>query len=177
MVSPPADNSPAPELAGRLRLATARLARQLRLQAGTGLSASQHSALATIEVHGPLTLGDLAAREQVAPPTITKVVGRLEDDGLVDRTTDARDRRVCLVSITGEGRRRLDRSRARRDAALATRLEQLSRADLERLAGAIDVLEAIAQPAPATDETEPVRDEPAPAKNEAAPAAASGRRP
>lgn len=170
MASPPADNSPAPELAGRLRLATARLARQLRLQAGTGLSASQHSALATIEAHGPLTLGDLAVREQVAPPTITKVVGRLEHEGLVDRTTDASDRRVCLVSITGEGRRRLDRSRARRDAALADRLALLSPADLERLAGAIDVLEAIAQAGSA-------RDEPAPATDEPAPAAGPGRRP
>lgn len=147
-----APRSAAHDLAGRLRLATARLARQLRLQADTGLSASQHSALASIETHGPLTLGDLAAREQVAPPTVTKVVGRLEDDGLVDRTVDPADRRVSRVSITPEGRRRLDRSRARRDAALAERLATLSPGDLDRLGHAVDVLEALVDTAPAPDD-------------------------
>src|SRR5690606_38849179 len=107
----------------------------------------------------------------------TKVVGRLEDDGLVDRTTDASDRRVCLVSITAEGRRRLDRSRARRDAALAARLRQLSGRDLERLAGAIDVLETIAQTPPATDEPPPATDELTPGRGEPRPASRPGRRP
>jgi DNA-binding MarR family transcriptional regulator len=155
MASPTAPRSPAYDLAGRLRLATARLARQLRLQADTGLSASQHSALASIEAHGPLTLGDLATREQVTPPTITKVAGRLEDDGLVDRTVDPADRRVSRVSITAEGRRRLERSRARRDAALAERLAVLDASDVERLRGAVDVLEALVDTSPAPDD-EPV---------------------
>jgi DNA-binding MarR family transcriptional regulator len=132
------------ELAARLRLATARLARQLRQQAGTGLSPSQHAALASIELHGPLTLGRLARIEQVAPPTVTKVVSRLEDDGLVTRTVDDTDRRVSRVRTTAAGRRRLEHSRKRRDAWLARRLHAEEAAELRRLADALPLLEKLA---------------------------------
>lgn len=137
------------EVAHRLRLATARLARLLRQQAGTGLSPSQHSVLASIDVKGSLTLGELAAIEQVAPPTITKVVSKLEDDGLVLRTIDDRDRRVARVSISQVGRARLDQSRNRRNAWLTRRLEQADPADIARLADALDVLESLAEAPPA----------------------------
>jgi DNA-binding MarR family transcriptional regulator len=132
------------ELAGRLRLATARLHRRLRQEADTGLSPSQQSALATIETQGPLTLGDLAAAEQVTPPTITKVVARLEDEGLIDRTVDPSDRRITRVSTTAEGRRRLEHSRARRNAFLAARLDELGPDPVRRLNAAIDALEELA---------------------------------
>lgn len=140
MTSPPTS---VVDIAGRLRRATARLGRQLRLQAGTGLSASLHSALASIESHGPLTLGQLAAREHVAPPTITRVVSRLEEAGLVHRDIDPTDRRVSRVSITAEGRDRLERSRVQRNAMLADRLSLLTPDQIERLAGALDVLELL----------------------------------
>jgi DNA-binding MarR family transcriptional regulator len=131
------------ELAARLRVAVARLARQLRQQAGTGLSPSQQSALVTIETEGPMTLGDLAQAEQVAPPSITKVVARLEDDGLVSRAVDDNDRRVVRVSITAEGRRRLDHSRSRRNAWLARQVRGLEREERDRLLSALDVLEQL----------------------------------
>jgi DNA-binding MarR family transcriptional regulator len=131
------------ELAGRLRLASARLHRRLRQEADTGLSPSQQSALGTIELHGPITLGDLAAAEQVTPPTITKVIARLEEDGLVDRTVDPTDRRIVRVSATHEGRRRLEDSRARRNAFLAVRLEELGPDAVRRLHDAIDALEEL----------------------------------
>jgi DNA-binding MarR family transcriptional regulator len=137
-----------PELAHRLRLATARLARLLRQQVGTGLSPSQHSILVSIDVNDSLTLGELAAIEQVAPPTITKIVSKLEDDGLVLRTVDDRDRRVARVSISEVGRARLDQSRSRRDAWLTRRLEQADPADIARLADTLDVLEALAEAPP-----------------------------
>src|SRR5215204_5725310 len=104
------------DVAARMRLATARLARQLRQQAGTGLSPSQHSVLASIEARETLTLGELAAIEQVAPPTITKIVSKLDDDGLVSRTVDERDRRVARVTVSQAGQARLDAARSRRDA-------------------------------------------------------------
>jgi DNA-binding MarR family transcriptional regulator len=132
------------ELAGRLRLASARLHRRLRQEADTGLSPSQQSALGTIELRGPITLGDLAAAEQVTPPTITKVATRLEEEGLIDRAVDASDRRIIRVSTTREGRRRLEHSRARRNAFLAARLEELGPDAVRQLHGAIDALERLA---------------------------------
>ena len=85
-------------MAARLRLSATRLARRLRQEAGTGLTPSQLSALATVHNHGPLTLGSLAEREQVAPPSITKVVAKLEADGLLQRSPDPTDRRVSHVA-------------------------------------------------------------------------------
>src|SRR4051812_41879678 len=76
------------EVAGHLRMSVARLARLLRQQDESGLSAPLTAALATISREGPLTLGQLAAQERVAPPSITKVVGKLEDRGLVERQVD-----------------------------------------------------------------------------------------
>jgi DNA-binding MarR family transcriptional regulator len=131
------------ELAGRLRLASARLHRRLRQEADTGLSPSQQSALGTIELRGPITLGDLAAAEQVTPPTITKVVARLEEEGLIDRTVDTSDRRIIRVSTTRDGRRRLEHSRARRNTFLAARLEELGPDAVRRLHDAIDALEEL----------------------------------
>lgn len=132
------------ELAARLRLATARLARQLRQQAGGGLSPSQQSALASIDLQGPLTLGRLAQLEQVAPPTVTKVVAKLEDEGLVSRQVDAGDRRVVRVQTTAAGRRRLEHARSRRNAWLAVRLGRVDAATLGRLEAALPLLEDLA---------------------------------
>lgn len=131
------------EVAARLRFSATRLARLLRQQDQGGLSPTSIAALATIAREGPLTLGELAAAEQVAPPTITKAVHRLEADQLVSRTTDQGDRRVCRVAVTREGRRHLDASRSRRTAWLAKRLRRLSADDLARLDGAMDVLEQL----------------------------------
>src|SRR2546423_14839938 len=90
-------------MATRLRLSATRLARQLRQQSDAGLSPSQLSALATIELHGPVTLGALADHERVAPPSVTKVTAKLEAAGLVRRELDVSDRRVARVSITPAG--------------------------------------------------------------------------
>ena len=143
------------DIAARLRLAVARLGRQLRQQAGTGLSPSQHSVLASIDVNATLTLGELAVIEQVAPPTITRIVAKLADDGLVERSVDPVDRRVTRVSVTSEGHRRIDLSRHRRNAWLARRLDELPPGDTERLAAALDVLEELAGPLPTASSAEP----------------------
>jgi len=129
------------ELAGRLRLVVARLARQLRQQAVSGLSPSLMSALATIGRDGPLTHGELAELEQVAPPTITRCVDRLMEDGLVDRVIDQSDRRVSRVQILRPGIDLLLTTRNRKDAWLVRRLAEMpdvSHNDLERT---VEVLE------------------------------------
>src|SRR5690349_18799609 len=84
------------EVAGRLRLAVARLHRILRQQADLGITPTKLAHLATINREGPLTLGDLATLERVAPPTVTKVVKGLEAQGLVRREADPDDKRVTL---------------------------------------------------------------------------------
>ncbi len=133
------------ELAGRLRLAVTRLARQMRQQTDTGLSPTLLATLATVEAAGPLTLGDLALREQVAPPTITRAVTGLEADGLVVRRIDPSDRRVVWVEITSAGRRLLERARTRKNAWLARRLRGFPAEDVERLAEAVAALERLAE--------------------------------
>jgi DNA-binding MarR family transcriptional regulator len=135
-------------MAGRLRLSATRLARQLRRQADTGLSPSQLSALATVNCHGPLTLGELSTRERVAPPSVTRVVARLEDDGLVERRPDPDDRRVTRVRITPDGEALVLASRRRKDAWLTGRIDALDAAGRARLAAALDVLDALTEEEP-----------------------------
>ena len=81
------------ELATRLRLAIARSARRLRQEAGTDLSPSLTAALATIERFGPLTPSELATRERVQRPTVTRLVCRQEEAELVTRAADPADGR------------------------------------------------------------------------------------
>lgn len=132
------------EVAAQLRIAIARLARQLRYHTGAGLTPSQHSALAAVDVYGPLRLGHLAKLERVAPPTITRIVDRLESEGLVSRTMEPEDRRHSRVEITDRGRVRMEESRSRRNAWLAERLGTLGPAELGHIGAALPVLEALA---------------------------------
>ncbi len=129
------------ELASRLRLTIARTARRLRQQAGTDLSAALTAALATVEVHGPLTPSELADAERVKRPTATRIIAKLESLGLLERTADPTDRRSSLVTMTPEGHALLRRLRKRKNAYLARRLRELDPADVEALERAADVLE------------------------------------
>jgi DNA-binding MarR family transcriptional regulator len=141
--SPARTGVAAAEIASRLRLSATRLARRLRQESGAGLSPSQQSALAVIANHGPLTLGALAEHERVAPPSITKVVSKLECDGLVTRSPDPADRRVCRVAISPEGAALLDESRRRKTAWLTARISELDPDRQRRLADALDVLDEL----------------------------------
>jgi DNA-binding MarR family transcriptional regulator len=133
--------APETELATRLRLAIARSARRLRQEAGTQLSPSLTAALATVEAHGPLTPSELAARERVQRPTVTRIAGRLEELGLVSRAADPADRRSALITITPAGRELLAAARTRKDAFLSERLEALAPADRATLERAAALLE------------------------------------
>ena len=133
------------DLASRLRLDIARMARRLRQEAGAGLSPSQTAALATIERHGPLTPSEIATRERVQRPTVTRVLARLEEAGLIERAADPEDRRSSLVSLSGEGAAMLAAARSRKDAYLVQRLESLDAEDHAVLDRAAEILERMLQ--------------------------------
>jgi len=133
------------ELAPRLRLAVTRLARLLRQHGQEGISASQLSALVTIERLGAVTLGELASVEKVQPPTMTRIVDSLEDQGFVRRETDEQDRRICRVRATPQGRKLLERSRSRKTAFLADRLREMGPDEAEVLARAAELLERMVE--------------------------------
>ena len=131
------------ELAARLRPVLVRMARRLRQESGTDLSPSLATALATIDRRGPLTPSGVAEIERVRRPTATRMVARLEEEGLVLRTTDPGDGRVSLVSTSPAGRTLLKKVRGRKNAYLARRLRELSddeAADLERAAAILERL-------------------------------------
>ena len=132
-------------MAARLRLSATRLARRLRQESASGMTPTQLSALAAIERHGPMALGDLAHHERVARPTVTRVVAKLEEDGLVARQPDPADGRSSLLSLTAAGGHLLDEARTRKDAWLASRIAELSPAEQARLDDALDVLDRLTE--------------------------------
>ena len=135
------------ELASRLRLVVTRLARRLRSQLPGEVSPSQLATLSSVERLGPLTLGELSNTERVKPPTMTKIVACLEEQGLVSRTVDEKDRRVAHVRATPAGLRFLEKSRQQKDAYLAERLRALDPADKAALDRAAVVLERLLEEA------------------------------
>jgi DNA-binding MarR family transcriptional regulator len=130
-----------PDLAGHLRLTIVRAARRLRQEAGGELSPSLTAALSTVERHGPLTPSDVAARERIQRPTVTRVLARLEEQGLIERMTDPGDRRSSLVTTTEAGRALLAELRTRKTAFLAHRIEGLGPEERDTLDRAADILE------------------------------------
>ncbi|HZD74629.1 MAG TPA: MarR family transcriptional regulator [Actinomycetota bacterium] len=144
---PPSAPTPAVEvdheLVVRLRLAVGRLARRLRQQAEGEITASQFSALASVDRLGPLTLGKLASVERLRPPTVTRIAAALEEAGLVVRRPDPDDRRVARVESTPLGHELLDRTRTRKNAYLAARLTTLAPEELAVLRDATAVLERL----------------------------------
>jgi len=132
---------PITEVASHLRLVVARTARRLRQEAGADLSPSLSSALAAIERHGPVTPSELADHERVQRPTATRVIARLEDDGLVERAADPADRRSCLITASAEGRTLLRRQRSRKNQFLARRLAALDPDEVATLERAAVILE------------------------------------
>ena len=134
------------DLADRLHSAAIHLLRRLRREDdASGLPAPQLSAMSVIVFGGPITLGALASAEQVRPPTITKLVALLEEQGLVEREIDSGDRRVVRVKATARGTRLLYDGRRRRVASLAESVRTLPVSDRVALSRAIPLLEKIAR--------------------------------
>jgi DNA-binding MarR family transcriptional regulator len=107
------------------------------------LSGPRLSALSVVVFGGPLTLGELAAAEQVKPPTMTRLVRALEAHGLVARKPDERDGRIVWLRATPKGRRLMAEGRARRVSALADGLRSLDDSDVTLLKNALDTLERV----------------------------------
>lgn len=132
-------------LANELRLAIHRLTRRLRQQHHThDLTLTQLSALAIIWREGSITAGELAIREQVRPPSITRVVDGLESVGVVVRKNNPADGRQVLVDITEEGIRRMESYVKAREAWLAQQLAELSVKDRETLHRAAAIINDLA---------------------------------
>ena len=131
-------------LADKLHSTAIHLLRQLRKEDdASGLSAPRLSALSVVVFGGPLTLGQLAAAEQVKPPTMTRIVTGLEKDGLVQRLGDPQDRRLTRIQATVKGRNVLAAGRARRVERLATAVRRLGATELAELARGTQLLEEI----------------------------------
>ena len=129
------------DLAGRLRFAVVRLARRLRQEAGGELSPTMAAALATVERAGPLTPSELAAIERVKRPTATRVIARLEQEGLIEKAADPADGRVSLLSASPDGRRMLKQLRQRKNAYLSQRLGELEPEEVAVLERAGEIIE------------------------------------
>jgi DNA-binding MarR family transcriptional regulator len=134
------------DAAAQLRLGVVRTARRLRQEAAaeaTGLTPTSTSALATIERHGPLTPSELAQLERVQRPTVTRTLGCLEREGLLERMPDPADGRSSLVSVNAAGRERLRRLRGRKNAYLAKRMREMPADDVATLERAAEILEGM----------------------------------
>ena len=106
--------------------------------------AGQISALATLDANGPLSPSALADHERVQPPSITRIISRLEELGLVSRAPHPTDRRQFVLTLTAEGRATVADERRRKEAWLASTLATLSDEDLAAIAAAIPVIERLA---------------------------------
>jgi DNA-binding MarR family transcriptional regulator len=107
------------------------------------MSASRLSALSVIVFAGPISLADLAAAEHVRPPTMSRIVENLVQDGLVTRDTDPGDRRMVQIAATDAGRTMLDDGRARRVHAISGRLEKLADSERRALSRGLELMERI----------------------------------
>lgn len=132
-------------VASTLRISVMRLARRLRSERlDTSLTLSQLAALASLGRHGPMTPGELAAHEKVQPPSMTRVLGVLEQRGLVVRSAHPTDRRQALIDLSEEGRGLLREDRRRRDEWLSRELSGLGPDEVAALAAAAPLLERLA---------------------------------
>jgi DNA-binding MarR family transcriptional regulator len=136
----PADRE---QVAVRLRLAIGRLSRRVNRRAVGGLTPSQLSALFIIEQAGPLRVTELAVREDVAPPSMTRIVASLEQIQLVSRTPDPADGRAALLVISEAGRETLQQIRRVGTTFLTARLALVDDASLAVLAQALPILERL----------------------------------
>jgi DNA-binding MarR family transcriptional regulator len=131
-------------IADRLHSAAIHLLRRVRrVDEATGLSGAKLSALSVVVFAGPISLRDLAAAEQVRPPSMTRTVRELELDGLITRETDDSDRRVTRIRATAKGEQLLKQGRGARIKLLADLLRSLDVDDLSLLDEASKVLERL----------------------------------
>ncbi|WAL73355.1 MarR family transcriptional regulator [Kitasatospora sp. YST-16] len=129
----------------QLRSSAMRLARRLRHQrVEESLSPTEMGVLGTLARCGRATPGELARKEHVQPPSMTRIIAMLEEKGLVRREPHPEDRRQVVVSSTEQAEEILNESRRRRNAWLAVLAENLDAEEWERLKAAAPVLYKLA---------------------------------
>jgi DNA-binding MarR family transcriptional regulator len=143
---PSPDSADLRSAASDVRMATFRLARRLRAQrAVDSMSDAQFAVLAALKVHGAHTLGDLADRERVSAPSMTRTVNGLEEDGYLTRTPSDEDRRKVIIELTDAGRAVVEETVRRRDAWLEEALAELTDAERDALYAAAEVMRKVAE--------------------------------
>lgn len=130
------------EIAARLAQSVGRLNRRIR--ASSALTPGQVSALATIVRCGPIRPGDVARIENVAAPTVTRLLADLENRALVTRSADPDDGRSFFVEGTAAGAEAIDQARAERAERVLTVFEELDADQIARIAAALDALDVAA---------------------------------
>ncbi len=141
-----AERVEAEQLAVALRDAITRLNRRVRQERPVGdLTFSQLSALTSLQLAGALTPRELADVERVQPPTMTKIVGKLEDRGLVARTPHPTDRRQVILAATEQGRAVFAQFERARNEWLARQLAELGPDERDTLERAAQILQQVAR--------------------------------
>ncbi|WP_103382234.1 MarR family winged helix-turn-helix transcriptional regulator [Pseudonocardia dioxanivorans] len=143
MADDPPDDDTHTALAARLGLVVGRLNRRIRIDGRESVPPLQLSALVTVEQRGPLRLSELARREAVTAPTMSRVLAALDDQGLVVRTVDPDDARGVLITLSSKGAEVLKEVRNHRTALVARRLGRLDAAQLAAVHDALPALEAL----------------------------------
>lgn len=141
MPAAPSD-APAPEvihLAHDLRIACMRVSRRVRFEASSNIAPHHFSVLVRL-AEAPSTVGDLAIRERVSAPSMSRTVSALVDRGLVARDDSPDDGRVTLLSLTDDGEATVVAERAKRDVWMADRLDRLSARERDVLTRATAIL-------------------------------------
>jgi DNA-binding MarR family transcriptional regulator len=138
-------HDPALDVADALHSACIRVLRRVRAaDDATGLSAPKLSALSVLVFGGPMSLSQLARAELVTAPTMSKLVGDLEAEGLAAKRVDREDRRGVRIEVTAKGKALFDAGRRARLSLLRGKLAKLPRADLEKLRAAAALMLRVA---------------------------------
>lgn len=144
---PEPESSPHPDVqavADRLHSAAIHLLRRVRKQdAATGEGPARLSALSVLVFGGPKTLGELAAAEQVKPPTMSRIVAGLARSRLIEITADRQDARRMRIRASTKGTRLLQRGRQLRIAYLASHLDTLNPEELSKLGEGVEILKRL----------------------------------
>ncbi|MBX6722410.1 MAG: MarR family transcriptional regulator [Dactylosporangium sp.] len=134
------------QLAKALRDAITRFNRRVRQARPVGdLTGTQLSAMTSLELAGAMTPRELAEVERVQPPTMTKIIARLEERGLVQRTPHPTDGRQVILSVTDEGRAVLAMHERARGEWLTRMLDRLTPEERDTLRRAAEILEKLAR--------------------------------
>lgn len=133
-------------LASQLRVSVMRLARRLRHEHDPDfpLGLGAISVLGVLLRHGESTVGQLATQERVQPPSMTRTVNALVDQGYAVRRPSETDGRSTLIDISAKGREMLLADRRRRDAWLARRLKDLTLEERDLLRQVAPLIERLA---------------------------------